>query len=288
MDHHIARGHYTKPAVAGLERAGIAFFGSAAIAARQHLPPIVVTARQEEVPYLPLTGASQELLSLQEERVAAEMRHQETMAQLKANAAAIALTPAQAAQRVDACMVRLLGHLPLCLSCVLCMWLSCVVVECMSVCACMLCTTTTTTITATTATTTTTTSRWLTTYPGCVWRIVRTQEKYNLVQNPSLPDNVVTKEAMIEMLLQQNEAIVARLVQAAGGGAAAAAAAGAAAPREEVPAPRAQPVWSSWRVDGHDVGVPPDMDVPNSDVVQAITCVMCSVMCRLCVCGGGA
>ena len=84
------------------------------------LPPIVVTARQEEVPYLPLTGANQELLSLQEERVAAEMRHQETMAQLKANAAAIALTPAQAAERVDACMVRLLGHLPLCLSCVLC------------------------------------------------------------------------------------------------------------------------------------------------------------------------
>ena len=140
----------------------------------------------------------------------------------------------------------------------------------------------------TTATTTTTTSRWLTTYPGCVWRIVRTQEKYNLVQNPSLPDNVVTEEAMIEMLLQQNETIVARLVQAAGGGAAAAAAAGAAAPREEVPAPRAQPVWSSWRVDGHDAGLPPDMDVPNSDVVQAITCVMCSVMCRLYVCGGCA
>ncbi len=43
------------------------------------------------------------------------------------------------------------------------------------------------------------------------------------MQHPSLPTDVVTKQAMMEMLLKQHEDIVARSAQAAGGGTAAAA-----------------------------------------------------------------
>jgi hypothetical protein len=106
LDHHIAQGHYPATVVADLQCRGISFFSSAAITARQGLPPIVVTARQEEVPYLPLTGASQELLSQQEERVAAEQRHQEMIEQFRILHAAVKLTPEEAADRVDQGMVR--------------------------------------------------------------------------------------------------------------------------------------------------------------------------------------
>jgi hypothetical protein len=103
---------------------------------------------------------------------------------------------------------------------------------------------------------------------------VRTQQKYNLVQHPSLPADVMTKQVMVEIALNLSNDIVARL-QAIGGGAVAVATPPAAAP--VVSAAAAQPAWRSWTVDGHEVGVPRDMDVPNSDVVQAIMCVVCSL-----------
>jgi hypothetical protein len=105
LDHHIAQGHYDATTVNSLKGSGISFFSSAAIAARQSLPEIVVNPRQRELPFLRLTGGSQELLSQQENRVAAEQRHGETAAQLKAILEAITQAPQKGADLVDANMV---------------------------------------------------------------------------------------------------------------------------------------------------------------------------------------